>query len=205
MCVGLAVTATVAWLVSQNVGFVRALHSKGIAVAFLVGSVIMVFGIRAAAHKISPTLATVLFLVYAAVIGAVLSGIFIVYPIATIGGAFLVTAGTFGAMSVYGFVTKRDLTSLGSFLFMGLVGLFLATLVNIFWANSVLYWVITYAGLALFIILTAYDTQKLKQIAHATQGDAKMAARYAIIGALELYLDFLNMFLFILRIMGNRR
>jgi FtsH-binding integral membrane protein len=205
MCAGLGVTATVAYLVSLNAAMVRALNQRGIAVAFLVGSVLIVWGIRAAARKISPAAATVLFLLYAALIGAILSGIFVVYSTATLGGAFLVTAGTFGATSAYGYITKRDLTSLGSFLFMGLVGLFLATLVNIFWANSILYWAITYLGLALFIVLTAYDSQKLKQIAYATQGDPRMAARYAVIGSLELYLDFLNMFLFILRIMGSRR
>jgi FtsH-binding integral membrane protein len=205
MCAGLAITATTAYLVSMNVQLVRALHGRGIAVAVLLGSVLIVWGIRSAAHKISPTVATILFMVYAAMLGAVLSGIFIVYRMQTIGGAFAITAGTFGAMSIYGFVTKRDLTAMGSFLFMAVIGLFIATLVNIFMASTVLFWIINYVGVIVFTLLTAYDTQKLKNLAYQTQGDAKMAAKYAIIGALELYLDFLNMFLFILRIMGSRR
>ena len=115
------------------------------------------------------------------------------------------TAGVFGGMSVYGFVTKRDLTSMGSFLFMAVWGLFLATIVNFFVASTGLSWLLTYAILAVFILLTAYDTQRLKIIAEQVRGDARSSASYAIIGSLSLYLDFINMFLSILRIMGNRR
>jgi FtsH-binding integral membrane protein len=111
----------------------------------------------------------------------------------------------FGAMSVYGMVTKRDLTQLGSILFMLLIGLIIASVVNMFWANSTLFWIINYAGVLIFVGLTAYDTQKLKQIAYATQNNAALAARLSISGALTLYLDFINLFLFLLRIMGSRR
>src|SRR5204862_4161782 len=137
--------------------------------------------------------------------GLTLSVIFLVYTQASLYSAFFITAGTFGGMSLYGFVTKRDLTSLGSMLFMALIGLIIASVVNIFWANSTLYWIISYAGVLIFVGLTAYDTQKLKQIAYATANDAAMAARLSINGALMLYLDFINLFLFILRIMGDRR
>jgi FtsH-binding integral membrane protein len=137
--------------------------------------------------------------------GLTLSAIFIVYAHSTIVSAFLVTAGTFGAVSVYGFVTKRDLTQYGSILFMALIGLILASVVNLFFASSALYWIITYAGVLLFVALTAYDTQKLRQIAVQTENNPTLAARLSIVGALELYLDFINLFLFILRILGNRR
>lgn len=205
MCAGLAITATTAYLVSMSPSMVRALHGTGISVIVLLGSVLMIWGIQRAAHRISPTAATVLFLIYAAVIGAVLSGIFVVYNLQTIGGAFAITAGMFGGMSIFGFVTKRDLTAMGSYLFMAVWGLFLATLVNIFLASSTLFWIINYVGVVVFTLLTAYDTQKLKNVAYQTQGNAREAAKYAIIGALSLYLDFLNMFIFILRILGSRR
>ena len=113
--------------------------------------------------------------------------------------------GMFGAMSVYGMVTRRDLTRLGSFLMMGLIGLVIASLVNLFWANSTLYWITTYAGVLIFVGLTAYDTQRLKEIAYQTAGDAALASRLAISGALVLYLDFINLLLYLLRILGDRR
>ncbi len=205
MCVGLAVTATCAWLVSQNTQLVMALFSRGVALVFVLGSLVVVWSIRSAAMRLSPGIALALFVLYSAIVGVFLSGIFVIYRLESIAGVFVVTAGTFGATSLYGYLTKRDLTSMGSFLFMAVWGLFLATIVNIFWANSTLYWVITYAGLAIFIGLTAYDTQKLKQFAYSAQGNNALAQRMAVIGSLELYLDFINMFLFLLRILGKRR
>ena len=141
----------------------------------------------------------------AAINGLTLSVIFLAYTLSSIAGTFFATAGTFGAVSVYGFVTKRDLTRLGSLLFMALIGFLIASVINIFWANSTLYWIITYAGVAIFVGLTAYDTQRLRAIAIATANDPRMAARYAINGALTLYLDFINLFLLLLRLMGDRR
>ena len=138
-------------------------------------------------------------------IGALLSRIFVFYSLGTIGGAFLVTGGVFAGMSVYGFVTNRDLSSIGSVLVMCALGLFAASIVNLFIASNAFSWFITYAVLAVFIGLTAYDTQKLKEMAHATQGNADLAARYAVVGSLHLYVDFINIFLSILRIMGGRR
>jgi len=154
---------------------------------------------------LSAAAATGLFILYAALIGFAIAPIFLIYKMATIVAAFVMTGGVFGVMSVYGFVTKRDLTSMGSFLVMAVVGLFLASLVNIFWANNALSWIITYAVLAVFIGLTAYRTQQLKEIALQLSGNADMAARYAIIGSLSLYISFINMFMSILRILGDRR
>jgi len=206
MAVGLAVTATVAYMVAQSPVALRIVYgSRG---GFVMGGLVafaIAWVVGAAAQRMAPAVATALFLLYAAVIGALISGIFIRYQLGTIGAAFVVTGGVFGGMSVYGYVTKRDLTSMGSILIMCAWGLFLASIVNVFVANNVFSWLITYAVLAVFIGLTAYDTQKLKVVAQSLAGNPSMAARYAIVGSLELYVDFINIFLAILRIMGNRR
>jgi FtsH-binding integral membrane protein len=205
MFVGLAVTGTVAYFVSQSTSLVITLNSKGIVLALVLGLWALAWFIGKSAPHISVGVSTALFLVYSAAVGVVLSYVFLIYSLPTIGGAFVMTAGTFGAMSLYGFVTKRDLTSMGSILVMLAIGLFLGSLVNIFIASTAFSWFITYAVLVVFIGLTAYDTQKLKVVAERLQGNGKLAARYAIIGSLELYLDFINMFMSILRILGNRR
>jgi hypothetical protein len=205
MSAGLALTAVVAWYVSTNLALVQWLFGTGIWIGLIIAQLVLVFTISAAVNRLSPAAATALFLVYAALMGLTLSVIFLAYTLPSIAGTFVATAGTFGAVSIYGFVTKRDLTRLGSLLFMALIGLIIASVVNIFWANSTLYWIITYAGVAIFIGLTAYDTQRLKEIAIATANDPRMAARYAINGALKLYLDFINLFLLLLRILGDRR
>ena len=207
MAVGLGVTATVAWWVSQSESMLRLVHGngKGMTVALLLGAFAIAWFVQSAAAKISAGVATALFLLYAALIGTIISGIFIVYDLGTIGAAFLITAGTFGAMSVYGFVTKRDLTGIGSFLVMAAFGLFFASIVNVFLANDTFSWIITYAVLAVFIGLTAYETQKLKAFAIEHGNNADLAARYAIVGSLVLYISFINMFMAILRILGSRK
>jgi FtsH-binding integral membrane protein len=163
--------------------------------------------VAGAVNRLSATVATVLFLVYSALNGLTLSVILLVYAHAVIASAFIITAGTFAAMSLYGFVTRRDLTSLGSLLFMALIGLILASIVNIFIPATWLTMAINYLGVLIFVGLTAYDTQRLKYIALQTGNDPALAARLSISGALKLYLDFLNLFLFILSILGgdNRR
>jgi hypothetical protein len=206
MAVGLAVTGCVAYFVSQSPQIMSMfMGGQG----FTVFIALALFGIamlvQTAALRISAGAGIALFLLYATLLGALLAPIFIVYDMSTLGGAFLITGGTFGAMSLYGFVTKRDLTKIGSFLFMGFIGLFLASLVNIFWANNALSWVITYGVLAVFIGLTAYETQKLKHVAEELRGQPDLLARYAIIGSLTLYIAFINMFLSVLRILGSRR
>ena len=205
MSAGLALTAVVAWYVASNVSVFQWLYGTGIWIGLFILQLVLVFTISAATNRLSPTAATALFLLYAAINGLTLSVIFLAYTLSSIAGTFFATAGTFGAVSVYGFVTKRDLTRLGSLLFMALIGFLIASVINIFWANSTLYWIITYAGVAIFVGLTAYDTQRLREIAIATANDPRMAARYAINGALTLYLDFINLFLLLLRILGDRR
>lgn len=207
MAVGLAVTAAVAYFVSQSQAGLQMVYGggKGMLVAILLGMFAISWGVQSAAMRINANVATGLFLLYSAMMGALLSGIFVVYKMQTIGGAFLMTAGTFGAMSVYGFVTKRDLTGIGSILVMAAIGLFLASIVNIFLASNGLSWIITYAVLAVFIGITAYETQKLKVMASQFGSDPNMAPRIAIIGSLILYISFINLFTSILRIMGDRR
>jgi uncharacterized protein len=212
MSAGLALTAVVAYLVSQYItgllasGNTAALHSiGGIFIGLFVAQIVLVMVISRATQRINATVATILFMLYAALSGVTLAGIFMVYTKAALASAFVVTAGTFGAMSVYGFVTKRDLTFMGRLMFMGLIGLIIASIVSLFWHNTMLQVVMNYVGVIVFVGLTAYDTQKLKAIAEQTEGDPALAARLAINGSLILYLDFINLFLFILQLMNDRR
>jgi uncharacterized protein len=203
MAAGLGLTAVVAWQVAANIQSFHSLLHGPLLIGLFIAQVLLVITVAGAVKRINATAATVLFLLYSALNGITLSGIFLVYANATLASTFLVTAATFGAMSVYGMVTQRDLTRLGSLLFMALIGLVIASVVNIFFASSGLYWIINYAGVLIFVGLTAYDTQKLKAVAVGTAGNSAMAARYSIVGALTLYLDFLNLFLFLLQILGN--
>jgi FtsH-binding integral membrane protein len=207
MAVGLAVTASVAFVVSQNISILRGIFAGGpaVAIVILLGMFALAWGVQAAALRINANVATALFILYAALMGVLVSWIFIVYRMQTLGAAFLITGGTFGAMSVYGFVTKRDLTAIGSFLIMCVFGLIIASVVNLFIANNALSWLITYGVLAVFIGLTAYETQKLKVLAQQYGNDPAIAPRIAIIGSLLLYIAFINMFMSILRILGDRK
>jgi FtsH-binding integral membrane protein len=204
MAAGLALTAVVAWWMSTRPDLMMSLGRGGF-FGLLIAQFVLVIAISAATERISAGVATVLFLIYAAMTGVTLSGLFYVYTQATLAGAFVVTAGMFGAMSLYGMFTRRDLSGWGSMLFMALIGLILAMIVSVFWHNSVFATLVNFAGVLIFVGLTAYDTQMLKYIAVATANDERMAARLSINGALRLYLDFLNLFLMLLRLMGNRR
>ena len=202
MATGLALTAAVAWMVKP---YAAQIFQPGTLVILILAELALVWILSASIQKINATAATAMFLVYSALNGLTLSAIFIVYTLPSIAGTFVVTAGMFAAVSVYGFVTKRDLSGMGGMLFMALIGLILASVVNIFWANETLYWIVTYAGVLIFVGLTAYDTQKLRYFAIQTANDPTMSARMAIYGALTLYLDFINLFLFLLRILGSRK
>jgi len=149
--------------------------------------------------------ATLMFLLYSALNGVTFAAIFLVYTQSSIANAFLVTAGTFAGMSLYGMVTKRDLTGLGSFMFMGLIGIIIASVVNIFLHSEMIYWITSYIGVFVFVGLTAYDTQKLKMIGQQGFANGESRQKMAILGALTLYLDFINLFLMLLRVMGDRR
>jgi uncharacterized protein len=205
MASGLVLTALVAWWVSTQDQLVRSIFHPGVLLVLFLVELGLVGVISAATQKINAAVATVLFLIYSALNGLTLSAIFLVYTHQSIYSTFGICAGTFAVMSVVGMVTRIDLTKLGSILFMALIGLIIASLINIFFHSSGLTMIINYAGVLIFVGLTAYDTQKLKYIAAATASDAALSARYSINGALTLYLDFINLFLFLLRILGNRR
>lgn len=205
MAAGLAVTALVAAVVSQRPTFLAWVYNPVSLIGLFIAQIALVVIIRGAVNRVSAPAATVLFMVYSALMGLTLASIFLIYSHATIVGAFMATAGTFAATSVYGMVTRRDLSQFGSLMFMALIGLIIASVVNIFLASNALYWIITYAGVLIFVGLTAYRTQELKQIAYATANNAHVANRLAVSGALSLYLAFINLFLFILRLLGDRR
>jgi FtsH-binding integral membrane protein len=205
MAAGLGLTAVVAWYVSTREDIQRMVFNLPVLIGLIVVELALVWVISAAVHRLSATTATALFMLYSALNGLTLSFVFLRYTGASIGTTFVVTAGMFAAMSVFGMVTKRDLTAWGSLLFMALIGIIIASVVNIFLRSPILYWAVTYVGVIVFVGLTAYDTQKLKEIAVATAGDSRMAARLAITGALSLYLDFINLFLYMLRILGALR
>lgn len=193
MASGLALTGVVAYGLRE----VRVEPTTLLVVALL--ELGLVIAISRAARSIPASVATVLFLAYAALNGVLLSFVFLVYTQESIATTFFATAGTFGALSIYGATTQRDLTSIGNLCFMALIGLIIASVVNIFLHSSQLYWITTYAGVLIFVGLTAYDTQKIREM--AAGGDE----RAAIAGALALYLDFVNLFLDLLRIFGKRR
>jgi hypothetical protein len=205
MTAGLLSTGAVAMFVANDAGLQRAIFGNSIVFfGLIIAQLIAVFALSPIVSRFGSAVGTAVFLGYALLNGLTLSAIFLVYTSESIAGTFFVTAGTFGAMSAYGYFTKRDLTGIGSFLFMALIGLLIASVVNIFWANSTLYWIITYAGVLIFVGLTAYDTQKIKAMA-ASAYNEEGGRRVAIIGALTLYLDFINLFLMLLRILGGRR
>lgn len=208
MAVGLAVTGVVAWAVAHTPGTMQIIYAnRGLYGLFALVAFAIAVGAQSAAMRLSAAAGLALFLLYATVIGALISGIFIIYPISTLVAAFVLTAGTFGGMSIYGFATKRDLTTIGSYLTMAVWGLILASVVNLFVANNALSWLITYAVLFVFIGLTAYHTQNLKNFAQQNVHNPALASRMAVIGSLILYIAFINLFLSILRILGsaNRR
>jgi FtsH-binding integral membrane protein len=205
MFVGLAITGGVAAAIGSSDKLLTDItETPGIVIGVIVLQLALVLGLVFLLPRISVGLATFLFLLYSATVGVTFALIFELYTTQSIFTAFLITAGMFGALAVWGAVTHIDLSKVGSIAFMALIGLILATVVNVFWANSTLYWITTYAGVAIFAALTAYDMQKLKQInQQGLTGDAE--GRAAIMGALSLYLDFINLFLFLLRIFGQSR
>jgi hypothetical protein len=206
MAIGLGVTGGVAFLTAE-LGIARTLVASPLFLVLVLAELGMVFYLSARIEKIQPGTATGLFLGYSILNGLTLSTIFLAYTHASIAGTFLVTAGMFAAMAVYGMVTKRDLSGMGSFMFMGLIGILLASVVNIFLKSSILYWAISAIGVLVFVGLTAYDVQKIKNIGEEgimQQGDAAIR-KGSIIGALALYLDFINLFLMLLRFFGGSR
>lgn len=206
MTLGLLVTAAVAWVVPNTPALLELVMNRAVFFGAIIVELALVIGLSWGLNRMSANLAGMLFFVYAAVNGFTLSVIFLVYDIGSIAEAFLITAGMFGVMTVFAFTTKLDLSRYGSILMMALIGLVIAMLVNTFLGSSGLNFIISLGGVVLFSALTAYDTQKIKNMAAMTSmsDDGSLTAKLGIMGALTLYLDFINLFLFLLRLLGRR-
>ena len=208
MAIGLALTGIIAYYVSHNETLVRLIFGNQLLFfGLIIGELALVFYISARIQKIQASTATALFVLYSVLNGATLSFIFLVYTASSITSTFFICAATFVACSVYGWTTKRDLTSLGGFLTMGLIGIIIASVVNMFLRSTGMSMIISYIGVLVFVGLTAYDTQHLKTMALNQPADleAGVIRKGAIMGALKLYLDFINLFLMLLRIFGGGR
>ena len=202
MGAGLAITAFMALITLSSPALLNSiLGNRLVFFGLIIGELALVFTLSGAINKLSATTATLIFVAYSALNGVTLSVVALAYTASSITSTFVTTAGMFGAMSVYGYMTKKDLTSWGSFLFMGLIGVVIASVVNIFVGSSAVSWVISGIGVIVFTGLTAYDTWKIKEM--AAQGSE--GRKPAIMGALTLYLDFINLFLMLLRFTGDRR
>jgi len=217
MTLALVLTGAIAWYAFQGsvAGYApdgspvftelgRTLYASPLAYVVMLAPLAFVLVLSFGIHKISTFTAQTLFWAFAGVMGLSLSSIFIVYTGESIARVFFITAATFGTMSLYGYTTKRDLSGLGSFLFMGLIGLLIAMIVNIFLQSSMMSFAISVIGVGIFVGLTAYDTQLIKNLYLGSREDEETVGKLAIMGALRLYLDFINLFLMLLRLLGNR-
>jgi len=220
MAIGVALTGVAAWIAFQAAGgdaivvrgnqianltpFGQLLFSTVGMIGMLIATFGLVMFISFRIDKLQPTTALALFLVYAALLGVMLSSILFTYTATSIVRVFFISAASFGALSLYGYTTKRDLSAFGAFLVMGLIGLILAMIVNMFWQNGMMAFVISIVGVLVFAGLTAWDTQKIKEM-YSAQDDGTVAGRKAVMGALSLYLDFINLFMMLLRLVGERR
>ncbi len=220
MASGVALTGVVSWLTYQAAGgdaiqvagrqvtgltsFGQAIFSGPLAIILLLGTLGLVFFMSFRINRLQPSTALLLFMVYAGLLGLMLSSIFLQYTMSSLSRTFFISAASFGALSLYGYTTQRDLSPIGSFLIMGLFGLILAMLVNVFLGSQGLAFAISAIGVLIFAGLTAWDTQRIKEM-YSAMDDGTVAGRKAVMGALSLYLDFINLFLFMLRFMGNRR
>ena len=206
MTLALTITGVVSFGIASSPSLIYSLFSHGSTLIILcVAELALVWWLSSSINKLSLATATGLFIVYSVLNGVTLSGIFLAYTESSIANVFFITAATFGVMALYGYTTKSDLTSWGKILFMALIGIILATIVNIFVGSSMLDMIISYAGVLIFVGLTAYDTQKIKTILSENASDmSEGSQKMALLGALTLYLDFINLFIYLLRILGKR-
>ena len=206
MSIALLITATVAiWTASSETMLNLILGNRLIFFGLIAAELILVMALSAIVNRVSALAATAMFIGYSALNGLTLSIVFLIYTGSSIASTFFITAGTFAAMSAYGYFTKTDLTRMGNLLLMALIGLIIASVVNIFLQNETVYWITSFLGVLIFTGLTAYDTQKIKELYAVGTTDAESDRKGAIMGALRLYLDFINLFLYLLRFTGNRR
>lgn len=205
MTLALVLTGVTAYGVATSPGLLMTLYSsKGLLWGLVIVDFLLVVVLSSAIHKLSLAVATAMFALYSVLTGAMLSSIFIVYTMTSIASVFFITAGTFAAMAIVGYTTKKDLTSIGRLLFMALIGLIIATVVNMFVRSSGFDLIISYAGVIIFVGLTAYDAQKIKQMLLQADNTGETMQKLALLGSLSLYLDFLNLFLYLLRIFGKK-
>ncbi len=204
MTFALIISGLSAWLVASNETYFAALMGNNILFwGLIITEIVLVFVISAAINRLSPLVATLLFILYSIVNGVTLSYIFVVYELSSVASIFFITAGTFAAMAVIGYTTKKDLTSFGRFLWMALIGLIIALVVNIFLKSGVMATIISAVGVLIFVGLTAYDTQVIKGMIQNANGNEELLNKIGIIGALTLYLDFINIFLHLLELFGK--
>mgnify|MGYP000011649389 FL=1 len=204
MATGLGLTGLTAYFVAITPSLYNAIYGTPLFWVVALSPLGFVFYLSARLHKISFSKAQTMFWLFSGVMGLSMAYIFIAYTGASIARVFFITAGTFSAMSLYGYTTKKDLTGWGSFLFMGLIGIIIASIVNIFLKSPMLYYVISCIGVLVFVGLTAYDTQKIKEMYHASD-HPEISGKKAVMGALKLYLDFINLFIMLLHLFGQRR
>ena len=205
MTLALVITGVTAYGVATSPGLMMAIATNKLLFwGLIIAEFGLVVAISAAINKLSLTTATLLFVLYSVINGATLSFIFAIYTMSSIASVFFITAGTFAVMAVIGYTTKKDLTSMGKILFMALIGIIIATIVNIFLKSTGLEMIVSYLGVLIFVGLTAYDSQKIKQMLLMAPDAGEGAQKIALLGALSLYLDFVNLFIYLLRIFGRR-
>lgn len=204
MTFALIITGVTAYGVANSPTLLTTIYTNSaIMWGLIIAEFVLVFAISGAINRLSLSTATLLFILYSVLNGATLSSIFVLYEMTSIAKVFFITAGTFGAMAFYGYTTKRDLTSIGKILFMALIGLIIATVVNMFLKSPGFDYILSYVGVAVFVGLTAWDSQKIKQMLQMQYDMSEGAQKLALLGALTLYLDFINLFLYLLRIFGG--
>jgi FtsH-binding integral membrane protein len=205
MTLALAITGFTAYGVATSPGILQVIYGNQVIMWVLViAELALVFGVNAAINRISLTTATLMFILYSVINGALLSSIFLIYTASSIATVFFITAGTFGVMALIGYTTKTDLSSMGKILFMALIGLVIATVVNMFIKSNGFMMILSYVGVLIFVGLTAYDTQRIKNMLLEAPDASEGAQKVALLGALALYLDFINLFIYLLRIFGRR-
>lgn len=206
MALALAITGFTAYYVASSPAILQAIFSNRILFwGLLIGELALVWIVSASINRLSLTTATAMFILYSVLNGVTLSFIFLAYTMTSITTVFFITAGTFAAMSLYGYFTKTDLSKMGQIMIMALIGLIIATIVNLFVKSSGLTMILSYVGVLIFVGLTAWDTQKIKEMLQMATDTGEAAQKIALMGALSIYLDFINLFLYLLRIFGSSR
>ena len=205
MTLALVITGFTSYGVATSPGILQAIYGNQLLFwGMIIAEFALVIGVSAAIHRLSLTTATLMFILYSVINGALLSYIFLVYTASSVATVFFITAGTFGAMALLGYTTKTDLSSIGKYLIMALIGLIIATVVNLFIQSTGFTLLLSYVGVLIFVGLTAYDSQKIKQMLLQVPDAGEGAQKLALLGALTLYLDFINLFIYLLRIFGRR-